>query len=130
MVASVYGLTNEVQNRYMARCIGDMVYFLISVTELRFVPGHVVDFIVVLAIALKHLENQHPQHQSIYRRFVGAMLLDDEIAEVRPFIGADYVTWSHVQMEGVFHTLLQRRTSHIMFDHDSTDVCWHGPNFA
>ena len=42
--------------------LGDMVYFLMSVAELHVVPGHVVDFIVVLAIAMKRFESQYPQH--------------------------------------------------------------------
>ena len=37
--------------------LGDMVYFLMSVAELRVVPGHVVDFIVVLASALNRIES-------------------------------------------------------------------------
>ena len=34
------------------------VYFLMSVAELHVVPGHAVDFIVVLAIALNHIESK------------------------------------------------------------------------
>ena len=36
--------------------IGDIIYFLMSVAELRVAPGHAVDFIVVLAIALNRME--------------------------------------------------------------------------
>ena len=51
------------QSRYWFRgCqlfgpLGDMVYFLMSVAELRVVLGHFVDFIVVLAIALSRIES-------------------------------------------------------------------------
>ena len=41
--------------------IGDVAYFLMAVTELHVVPGHAIDFIVVLAITLKRMKSQCPQ---------------------------------------------------------------------
>ena len=47
----------------MTKCIDDVVHVLMLVIELHVVPGHVVDFIVVLALALKHIKSQYPKHR-------------------------------------------------------------------
>ena len=41
-----------------SKCIGDMIYFVMSAAELRVIPGHFVDSIAVLAIALNRIESQ------------------------------------------------------------------------
>merc|ERR1712211_27523 len=63
VIARVYGLTNEEQTRRITRCIVDIVNFLITYAELHVVPGHILDFILVSAIALNRIEKQHPQHR-------------------------------------------------------------------
>ena len=52
-------------SRALAKCIGNLVIFLMSVAELRVVPGHAVDFIVVLAIALNSIESQNPRDRLV-----------------------------------------------------------------
>ena len=43
----------QAQKRYMITRIGDIVYFLMTVTELHVVPEHAMDFIVVSTITPK-----------------------------------------------------------------------------
>ena len=65
MIARVFGLTNKLQKRYMTTCIGDMAYFLMADAELHMIPGHLVDFVVVLAITLKRLQRQSPKRRHV-----------------------------------------------------------------
>ena len=53
-----------------------------SVAELHFVPGHVVDFIVVLAIALKRIESR-------------SLMIDTAFDHDRYLLDRTCPAWSH-----------------------------------